>query len=120
MGREDIGWCHGGCDCHFAVEAISYLFLFPVLLYIGCFFFFFSNLLFVLINVVGLNNHLIPWPGPQDYNYPVVRWFFGMEELHPVPMPSLPLTRIVGMIRTYLNNGKKIILFIYSSLIKIY
>ena len=38
--------------------------------------FFFSNLFFVLINVVGLNNHLIPWPGPQDYNYPVTRWFF--------------------------------------------
>ena len=38
--------------------------------------FFFSNLFFVLINVVGLNNHLIPWPGPQDYNYPLARWFF--------------------------------------------
>ena len=57
-----MGWCCGGCDCDFAVEAISYLFLFPVLLYIGCFFFFFSNLFFILINVVGLNNHLIPWP----------------------------------------------------------
>ena len=76
LGREDIGWCRGGCDCDFAVEDIFYLFLFPVLLYISCFFFFFSNLFFVLINVVGLNNHLIPWPGPQDYNYPVARWFF--------------------------------------------
>ena len=71
MGREVIGWCHGGSDCDFSVEAISYLFLFPVLLYIG--YFFFS---FFLINVVGLNNHLIPWPGSQDYNYPVARWFF--------------------------------------------
>ena len=33
-------------------------------------------LFFFLINVIGLNNHLIPWPGPRDYNYPVARWFF--------------------------------------------
>ena len=69
MGIEVIGWCRGGSDCDFDVEVISYLFLFLVLLYISCFFFF-------LINVVGLNNHLIPWPSPQDYNYPIARWFF--------------------------------------------
>ena len=37
---------------------------------------FFFLFFFFLINVVGLNNHQIPWPGPQDYNYPVARWFF--------------------------------------------
>ena len=49
LGTEDIGWCRGGCDCDFAVEDIFYLFLFPVLLYIGCFIFFLIYFSFLLM-----------------------------------------------------------------------
>ena len=61
------------------VIVIFLLKLFPIFSFFQFFstsavFFFF----FFLINVVGLNNHLIPWPGPQDYNYLVARWFFGL------------------------------------------